>query len=876
MFSCTFHRRSRVWHLLFFLSLNHAKILLMKFSKVFLLVIFGALMFARADAQPATRAKIFEAIEQRNYALALSELKNFKEADSKTFETNNYDYLAARMAEKSGDLAAAMAYFHATAARDSILKEYALWHSSRLARTSGSLMLERIYLQELIASFSDSLLNNGARNRLPRSYFESKNYSSAIALLNAPLINGVLAKDSSADAKPEKIVPSLPALSTAAARENALLLAQAFLQTGETARAREIFAKLIAESPNPGQPDDYALEAARALDRTEIGAENFGKRVAPLSDYEHLRRASIYTFNRDYAAARLHYRAIIENHPTSGIVPDAIYQIGRAFAQSGENIEAINWFERAQQQFPEHPIAKDALAQTASMYARLNKPREAVARYQKHIEKYPNAENPERAFLNIIDTLRDAGETTDALKWTAKTQETFRGKLPEALALFAQARIRIAQSDWQNALADLEKLQTFADLGGTRVPGGTNQAEITFLKGFALEQMRKYAEAIEVYLSIPDGRNEYYGWRATERLKTLASEENARPLIVGKIGEFSANIEEKTAETQKKSAQSVLRLTDSPEIRAKMLDVLRKVYAVLPDYQKVPNFKLLELGRRETLKEKRAFSAENYHQNLADELLFLGLYDEAAPELEKAQTENRRAETSKPKINEAPESAQNPKTKTQNPKSADFAYTLAVFYQRGEMAHRAVGFAEPLWRSVPADYQIELMPRQQIELLYPAPYAASLVKFAAERQVDPRFALSIMRQESRFRADVKSYAAARGLMQFISTTADRIAGELGRENFQQDELYHPPTAILFGSQYLADLFKQFPNQPAAVAASYNGGETNVARWMARSKTEMPDRYVPEIVFSQSKDYVYKVLANERVYRFFYDENLKLR
>ena len=37
------------------------------------------------------------------------------------------------------------------------------------------------------------------------------------------------------------------------------------------------------------------------------------------------------------------------------------------------------------------------------------------------------------------------------------------------------------------------------------------------------------------------------------------------------------------------------------------------------------------------------------------------------------------------------------------------------------------------------------------------------------------------------------------------------------------------------------------------------------RWLTRSQSDLPDRYVPEIVFSQSKDYVYKVMANYRVY-----------
>ncbi|CAN5599951.1 hypothetical protein BH18ACI3_BH18ACI3_17140 [soil metagenome] len=113
-------------------------------------------------------------------------------------------------------------------------------------------------------------------------------------------------------------------------------------------------------------------------------------------------------------------------------------------------------------------------------------------------------------------------------------------------------------------------------------------------------------------------------------------------------------------------------------------------------------------------------------------------------------------------------------------------------------------------------------------------------------------------------------------MQFISATAEKIAGELGREDFRQDDLYNPSTAILFGSQYASSLFKLFPNQPQAVAASYNGGEDNMNRWLKRSHSDLPDRYVPEMAFSQTKDYVYKVMANYRVYQMLYDENLKVR
>jgi soluble lytic murein transglycosylase len=826
---------------------------LMKLSNAFFFVLsalFSVNVFAQTHTE--THQRILQSIENRDYQIASQELENLKRTDKNIFELNNYDYLLARIFEKKGDLAAAMANYQSVASRDSILKEYALWHLALISRASGNLLLERTYLQELLTLAPDALMADAAQTRLARSYFESKNYDTAIRLLNNQQTEITVQKPAGTQTPVEK---------TPRYRENLVFLGEAALQSGKTPEAREVFTKLISNLSNAAQPDDFALAGAKGLDRLETGA-NFGRTVPNLTDLNHLQRASIYQFNRDFADARLHYQAIIKNHPNSGLVTDALYQIGRGYAQEVNFVEAINWFERVQEQFPDHPAAKDALSQAASAYARVGKPREAVTRYQKFIEKYADAENLDRAYLNIVDVLRDAGEDSEALKWSVKTQEVFRGKLPEAIALFSQLRIRIAQSDWQNALADAEKLSTFADLGGTRVPGGTNKAEVTFLKAFALENLQRFPEAVDAYLSIPDGRNEYYGWRATERLKALAANAQAAPVIARKIEELTRNIEIRNAEAQRKAAQDVLRLTVNPETHAKMLEIVKKAYATLPDFQKVPSLKIMEFGRREILREKREFSGSR-HQNIADELLFLELYDEGTPELERSQ----KTETADPK---------NPKPKTQNPRPEDLNYTLAVFYKRGEMANRAVAFIEPLWRNVPADYQIELMPREHAELLYPAPYADSLVKYALPRGVDPRFVLSIMRQESRYRADVKSVAAARGLMQFISTTSNQIARELGKENFRQDELYHPPTAILFGSQYLANLYKMFPDQPAAVAASYNGGEDNVRRWLLRSKSDLPDRYVPEIVFSQSKDYAYKVMANFRVYRAFYDENLKAK
>jgi soluble lytic murein transglycosylase len=784
--------------------------------------------------------KIRQSLTNREYKSAITELQNLRKTDKKVFQANNYDYLLARISEKDDNLSTAIASYQSVVKRKSNLKEYALWHLSRIMRSSGNLLMEKVYLQQLNALYPNSLLTEAANKRLAISNFESGNFQTTIALLTSQ----------------NTIISAAKTQNDAKYRENLVFIGQSQLALGDLQNAKNTFTLLIDKLPNQSQPDDFALAAAKGLDIID-GKQNGGN-LSQLSVDEHQKRGGIYQFNRDFENARIHFNVIVAKKPSNEDIADALYQIGRGYVQNNELEESIKYFERVINEFPEDVIAKDATSQSASAFAKQNKPNEAISRYQKIIQKYPNSDNIERSYLNLVDSYRDLGDDKNALIWAAKTQEMFRGKLPETIGLFNQLRIRISQNDWATALSDADKLLLMNDLGGVRVPSGTNKNEITFLRGFILESMQRYSEAIDVYLSIADGRNEYYGSRASEKLRSFSQNEFAKALITSKIATLSANINSSDIEANRKNAQAILRLTENAELRQKMIEIVRQSYAKLPAYQKIPSFKLLEFGRKEVLKDTVKNSLIS-HEILANELLFLGLYDEGTPELE-ASFREKLSKTTGSLADFPP----------------DIAFTLATFYNRGDMANRSVAFIEPFWRNVPSDYLIELIPREQAMLLYPIPYVDSLLKFSPQKGIDPRFALSIMRQESRYRADVKSVAAARGLMQFISTTSNDLAKELGKPNFKQDELYNPPTAILFGSQYLSNLFKLFPNQPQAVAASYNGGEINMARWLTRSKTDLADRYVSEIIFSQSKDYVYKVMANYRVYQVVYDENLRVR
>lgn len=156
----------------------------------------------------------------------------------------------------------------------------------------------------------------------------------------------------------------------------------------------------------------------------------------------------------------------------------------------------------------------------------------------------------------------------------------------------------------------------------------------------------------------------------------------------------------------------------------------------------------------------------------------------------------------------------------------------------------------------------------------PLMFRDSLLRYGKKFNVDPRFLLAIMKQESVFRPSAKSPAGARGLLQLVYDTALKYKDTAGFPNLQPDDLYSPATNIAIGAAYLGDLKSQFDGLYEAMAASYNGGEDNAARWLNRSKPKDPGIFVSEVGFSESKNYVFKVMSNYRIYRELYTEDLQ--
>jgi soluble lytic murein transglycosylase len=190
----------------------------------------------------------------------------------------------------------------------------------------------------------------------------------------------------------------------------------------------------------------------------------------------------------------------------------------------------------------------------------------------------------------------------------------------------------------------------------------------------------------------------------------------------------------------------------------------------------------------------------------------------------------------------------------------------ATSYFSGLAADRARGSNVKLIASVTPTYYSS----------YPIMFKADVLKHAKRKDVDPRFMLAILKQESSFRPNAKSPAGARGLLQFVFDTAIKYKDAAGYRNLQPDDLYNPSINIALGAEYIRFLKDEFDGLYEGIAASYNAGEDNALRWLGRTKPKDPGIFTAEVGFAETKNYVYKVMTNYRIYRELYDEDLNRR
>ena len=151
-------------------------------------------------------------------------------------------------------------------------------------------------------------------------------------------------------------------------------------------------------------------------------------------------------------------------------------------------------------------------------------------------------------------------------------------------------------------------------------------------------------------------------------------------------------------------------------------------------------------------------------------------------------------------------------------------------------------------------------------LRFITPFSAQLAPAAQERGLDPAWVYGLIRQESRFVMNARSSAGAQGLMQIIPPTARWIARKLGEPDFRIEHLGDMSTNLRYGTFYLRSVYESLDGSPLLASAAYNAGPNRPRRWRSTLPGAVEGAVFAEIIpFSETRDYVKKVLSNAAIY-----------
>ena len=161
-----------------------------------------------------------------------------------------------------------------------------------------------------------------------------------------------------------------------------------------------------------------------------------------------------------------------------------------------------------------------------------------------------------------------------------------------------------------------------------------------------------------------------------------------------------------------------------------------------------------------------------------------------------------------------------------------------------------------------------------IKRFYPLKYKSYIIKYTAEYELDPYLISAIIKVESSYNPRAESKKSAKGLMQITPSTGKWVAEKLNITEFNDEMLYDPEQNIRIGCWYINNLIEEFgspkdENNLVLILAAYNGGRGNVNKWLSDKEHSKTGKYLDDIPFKETRDYIKKVKYNYKIYKWLY-------
>jgi soluble lytic murein transglycosylase len=163
---------------------------------------------------------------------------------------------------------------------------------------------------------------------------------------------------------------------------------------------------------------------------------------------------------------------------------------------------------------------------------------------------------------------------------------------------------------------------------------------------------------------------------------------------------------------------------------------------------------------------------------------------------------------------------------------------------------------------------------------FPSPFRDAMRATTERLGLDMAWVYGLIRQESRFIQNARSHVGASGLMQLMPATAQFVARKIGMGGYSHGQVNDVETNILLGTNYLNMVLNDLDGSQALATAAYNAGPGRPRAWRSTlSRAVEGAVFAESIPFTETRDYVKKVLSNATYYAAMFEnkpQSLKAR
>ncbi|HPZ08605.1 MAG TPA: tetratricopeptide repeat protein [Candidatus Eremiobacteraeota bacterium] len=579
---------------------------------------------------------------------------------------------------------------------------------------------------------------------------------------------------------------------------------------------------------------------------------------SPVLSEAFYRAGNLYFYRKNYSNAIKYYEKALMGKKRFNFFPEVYYRLARIFVKQRDWNRAIKYYSKIIYLYPFHSLAFEArkmviyieknkhtspykpdseeLATAGEEYRKRFKFKEALEYYRKYTELYP------------VDALSSGGYYKRALCEYAAGSPAKGEELLKITSLSGGNYSYEAQYDL--ARGSIQEMKKFA----RKYRGTSIGSRAQYMAGYYLECNGNISEAIKEYRLMarlfPKGSwGDAAYWnlgRIYYRQKLYANARDAflRATAIYPYNEWSGQCMywqakcyeklDKPEEGEKIYKEVVARYDHtyySYRARARLL--LRGYDEYLLNNEEPPFF-------REGLRRTFEGQGDKNYKNFI-ELVQLGLFDYAENELILAEFP-----TEKEKL---------------------FSYGLLLAGQGRYF--ESIEHINTEYDKVIAQGRVKDLPKGITCANYPLPYWEYIYENATMNGLDPYLVSALIREESHYDESIYSCVGACGLMQIMPDTGRYISDQIGIK-FEPFMLLKPETNIMMGTFYLSEIQKNADNNVVLALAGYNGGPGNAEYWWATNYKGDIDEFIETIPYSETRNYVKRVLRSYWEYKRFYD------